>query len=382
MQVEEIDFEPIERIFAAKSAKQRNAAVAGRTRAVNYQIIRPSDVAAALESSPLQDEFAVSSRSASGTISRTGKAVSVQRTGKAASVRKGVSAGGKKLVSGKGKYIPAHAKHTGSAARTLSFVVAAALLLTGMAAAVGQAMKGDKETSGSVKNGDSKTAYTATAEGGDNDNEITIDGKKFVYDTPEKGAHSDKIGSSGVSRKDVQGAEGTVSGETPYEAGAALASNSSAPVETVAPEPITEVSGNFLEALKGFEGYHLEAYKCPGGKWTIGYGHTGGVTQGMVITDVEAKKLLDEDMATAKNKVISYCQEKGIILTQGQFDAMVDFTYNCGVGAFEDSGIVELIGAGDLDAAVAELKRYIKSKGVVLPGLVTRRNIESEWIYS
>ncbi len=159
------------------------------------------------------------------------------------------------------------------------------------------------------------------------------------------------------------------------------------PVEEAPHVPIEHVSSNFIDAMKGFEGLYLEAYICPGGSLTIGYGHTADVYEGQTITLDEAEELLRNDIASYEKKVREYAAAAGVQLTQGQFDALVDFAYNLGKGAFEDSGLVEMIGDGDLDGAAAHMQKYVYAKNkdgekVKLPGLVTRRATEAEWLYA
>jgi len=151
--------------------------------------------------------------------------------------------------------------------------------------------------------------------------------------------------------------------------------------------PIEHVSDNLIDAMKGFEGLFLEAYVCPGGSWTIGYGHTAGVYEGQTITEEEAKALLREDLASREDHVRRYAEKAGVRLTQGQFDALVDFAYNLGTGCFDESGLAEMIGKGDLDGAAAHMQEYVYTKDkngnkVKLGGLVTRRAAEAEWLYS
>jgi len=144
------------------------------------------------------------------------------------------------------------------------------------------------------------------------------------------------------------------------------------------------VSDNCIEAIKGFEGFFNEAYVCPGGKLTIGTGHTGpDVYEGQVITDEEGAELLRSDMQAAMNAVRKYAQGLDLQLTQGQFDALTSFTFNCGPGRFRDSGIAEALADGDkgVDEAARIMKLYVKSDGEELPGLVTRRAEEASWLY-
>ena len=92
------------------------------------------------------------------------------------------------------------------------------------------------------------------------------------------------------------------------------------------------ISDRGVELIAKYEGCRLEAYKCPAGVWTIGYGHTAGVTQGQTLPSKEAAKtLLKEDLKKYGGYVNS-CVKKGMIafpINQNQFDALTSFCYNC-----------------------------------------------------
>ena len=159
---------------------------------------------------------------------------------------------------------------------------------------------------------------------------------------------------------------------------------------------VEHASDNVLEAIKNTEGLRLEAYYCPSGKLTIGYGHTAGVYEGQTLScEEEAMELLREDVAIRENIVFSYIDkinenrvdDEKYYPTQGEFDAMVDFTYNCGEGNFRDSGIVEALADGDRDEAARIIKLYVKGRNekgesVTMGGLVRRREMEAGWLYS
>lgn len=123
-----------------------------------------------------------------------------------------------------------------------------------------------------------------------------------------------------------------------------------------------------IEAIKGFEGFRAEAYKCPAGVWTIGYGHTGGVKKGQRVSPARAEELLLADLRSAEESV----SRLGVARTQGQYDALVDLTYNC--GDMSKSTLVRKIreGAGK-DEITKEFMRWVHSDGKVLPGLMKRR---------
>ena len=117
--------------------------------------------------------------------------------------------------------------------------------------------------------------------------------------------------------------------------------------------------------IKSYEGCRLEAYYCPSGVLTIGYGHTGGdVYPGQVITQAEADALFDQDIVGYVNSVRAYEDQ----LNQNQFDALVSFCYNCGAGALAD-----VMASGDI---VGTMRLYVHGGGQVLPGLVRRREEE------
>ena len=87
------------------------------------------------------------------------------------------------------------------------------------------------------------------------------------------------------------------------------------------------VSKKGIDLIKKYEGCHLVAYRCPANIWTIGYGHTKNVKQGMVITQAQADAYLMQDCQAAVKAVNAL----GRNLNQNQFDALVSFAFNCGV---------------------------------------------------
>lgn len=124
---------------------------------------------------------------------------------------------------------------------------------------------------------------------------------------------------------------------------------------------------------KKYEGCRLSAYQDSVGVWTIGYGHTSGVTKGMTCTQDQADKWLMEDIQFATDTVNnSVC----VSITQGQFDAMVDFVFNLGAGAFKKSTLLKLVNEGKLEEASNEFPKWSHAGGKVLPGLLSRRLAE------
>lgn len=128
-----------------------------------------------------------------------------------------------------------------------------------------------------------------------------------------------------------------------------------------------------LALIRQAEGLRLRAYKCPAGVWTIGYGTTAGVKEGLVITKERAEELLREDVKRFEDQVMRLVKVR---LTQGQFDALVSFIYNLGAGNLSNSTLLRLLNAGDYKGAAAQFDRWTKAGGKVLPGLVRRRAAE------
>lgn len=135
-------------------------------------------------------------------------------------------------------------------------------------------------------------------------------------------------------------------------------------------------SSNILIAkIKEFEGFRNEAYKCPAGVWTIGYGHTDGVKKGDKISEAEAERLLRKDLIHYE----SFVESLNISQKQEKFDALVDFAYNLGCAALEGSTLLKKIRACRPDKEIrAEFMRWVCSGKKKLPGLVTRRTWEAD----
>lgn len=134
-----------------------------------------------------------------------------------------------------------------------------------------------------------------------------------------------------------------------------------------------------IALIKEFEGLRLKAYKCPGGVWTIGYGHTAGVKSGMVISEAQAEEYLKADLIVFER----YLNGHGLALNQNQFDALVSFIYNVGTGNFSNSTLLRKVRANPQDNSIMdEFLRWVYSKGRVLPGLQRRRLAEMKLYFS
>ncbi len=144
-----------------------------------------------------------------------------------------------------------------------------------------------------------------------------------------------------------------------------------------------KLSNNGLEVIKQFEGCRLKAYKCPAGVLTIGYGHTGeGIFPGDIITQKGAEKLLRSDVKSFEEGVDDIASNATLVLTQGQFDALVSFSFNVGLYALKRSTLLHRLREGDTVGAANEFARWNKAGGKVLLGLVARRNAEKKLFVS
>ena len=135
-----------------------------------------------------------------------------------------------------------------------------------------------------------------------------------------------------------------------------------------------EISQEGLSLIKKFEGCELESYKCAAGVWTIGYGSTNGVEEGMEISQERADMLLLEDVEVfeeAVNKLVE------VSLEQNQFDALVSWTFNLGSTNLQNSTLLKVLNNKDYEGVPAQIKRWNKAGGEVLQGLVRRREAEA-----
>jgi lysozyme len=131
-----------------------------------------------------------------------------------------------------------------------------------------------------------------------------------------------------------------------------------------------------IALTKSFEGLHLTAYQDCTGIWTIGYGHTGPtISAGQTITEPEAESFLRADLADAIACVNHAVQS---VISQNQFDAMVDFCFNTGRGNFLQSTLLRKVNRGDFPGAVSQFGLWVYAGGEVVAGLVRRRKAEAE----
>lgn len=134
-----------------------------------------------------------------------------------------------------------------------------------------------------------------------------------------------------------------------------------------------ELSEEGIALIKQFEGLRHEAYQCPAGIWTIGYGHTADVRPGDIITAEQADAFLLQDVAESE---IAVNRQVTTVLTQNQFDALVSFVFNLGSNNFRASTLLKKLNTGDNIGAAAELMRWVYAGGKPSPGLIRRREAE------
>lgn len=139
-----------------------------------------------------------------------------------------------------------------------------------------------------------------------------------------------------------------------------------------------QTSEKGIALIKEFEGCKLTAYQDSVGVWTIGYGWTQPVDgkpirAGMTIKQETAERLLKTGLVSYESDVSRLVK---VGLTQGQFDALVSFTYNLGARSLSTSTLLRKLNAGDYAGAADEFLRWNKASGKVLNGLARRREAE------
>lgn len=140
---------------------------------------------------------------------------------------------------------------------------------------------------------------------------------------------------------------------------------------------IMRIGPKGMALIKNSEGLELKAYPDPatgGDPWTVGVGHTGPeVKPGMVITEAQADGFLRSDLSLFESGVRNLVP----MVTQCQFDALVSFAFNCGLGNLKSSTLLKKHNAGDHDGAANEFVRWNKANGAVMRGLTKRRLAEA-----
>ena len=134
-----------------------------------------------------------------------------------------------------------------------------------------------------------------------------------------------------------------------------------------------------LNLIKHYEGYKTKPYRCPAGLWTVGYGHV--INDGRVLPancnrvflKSEIDALLTTDLKRFERGVTMYCP---VQLTQNQFDALISFSFNLGLGTLQRSKVRQRINRHYIFGAGEVLLKYNTARGKVLKGLDLRRKDE------
>jgi lysozyme len=134
------------------------------------------------------------------------------------------------------------------------------------------------------------------------------------------------------------------------------------------------ISQEGVNLIKHFEGCYLDAYLCPAGVWTIGYGHTKGVKEGDAIEQEAAEAFLIEDLESFEQAVTRLVE---VPLTQQQFDALVSWTFNLGAGNLAESTLLRKLNNYQYAEVPEQMMRWVRAGGQVLDGLVRRRAAEA-----
>lgn len=130
-----------------------------------------------------------------------------------------------------------------------------------------------------------------------------------------------------------------------------------------------------IDLIKRFEGFSSKVYICPAGYPTIGYGHLVQSDESFTeISEAEAEELLRKDVESAERSVLRLVS---VPLTDGQFDALVSFTFNLGSGAFQRSTLRRKVNRRAHSEVPAQLMRWVWAGGERFKGLVKRRESES-----
>ena len=147
------------------------------------------------------------------------------------------------------------------------------------------------------------------------------------------------------------------------------------------------VSPKAIKMISHHEGVRQNPYKCSAKLWTVGVGHVMFPEQGKLKIDQrdaftppqeamrkysmeEVDEILRLDLARFEKGVATYCP---VPLTQGQFDSLVSFSFNVGLGTLQRSTMRQKVLRGDMAGAAEELLKYCMAGGKVLKGLQNRR---------
>jgi len=134
------------------------------------------------------------------------------------------------------------------------------------------------------------------------------------------------------------------------------------------------ISAEGIALIKKFEGCELTSYQDSVGVWTIGFGHTKGVKRGMIVTQAEASRMLEDELTEYEGYINDYIK---VDLEQHQFDALVAWVYNLGPTNLKKSTLLKELNSGSFRNVPKEIRRWNKAGGRVLNGLIRRREAEA-----
>lgn len=140
-------------------------------------------------------------------------------------------------------------------------------------------------------------------------------------------------------------------------------------------------SQNAINIIKRFEGCRYNPYRDLRGLWTVGYGHLIGDGRTLpsefarTFTQAEVDALLNDDITKFERGVDLLVT---VPLTQNQFDALVSFSFNLGLGTLKQSTLLKKLNTGDTDGAAAEILKFHFAGPKSIPGLVARRQAEHD----
>ena len=132
-----------------------------------------------------------------------------------------------------------------------------------------------------------------------------------------------------------------------------------------------------VDFIARWEGFKAEAYKCPAGVWTVGYGHTLNVSAGDKVTKDEAKELMVGDIERVVGRLAPFVN---VPVTQGQFVALVSLAFNVGPNYVLNHcpKLMHNLNCGDYEGCADEFLDITRCKGQVLCGLIMRRQAEHD----
>jgi lysozyme len=138
-----------------------------------------------------------------------------------------------------------------------------------------------------------------------------------------------------------------------------------------------KVSERAIKLIKHHEGVRSRPYRCPANLWTCGVGHLIGDGKHLpdswnrTFTEAEIDGLLKSDLRRFELGV--HKMLPNVPLRQHEFDAIISFCFNLGLGCFQRSTLRQALLRGDKKAAMESLVKYCRAGGKILRGLQIRR---------